>query len=68
MDKEQQRLVSFLEEDLQQLEKHTEKVNTLCSQYINNSFDYHKDIEAIESFISYWTRHINKLKTNNYEK
>tara|TARA_R100000808_G_C2149871_1_gene158432 strand:+ start:3258 stop:3452 length:195 start_codon:yes stop_codon:yes gene_type:complete len=64
MTKEQQRLVNFLEEDLQQLEKHTEKVNTLCCQYINNSFDYHKDIEAIESFISYWTRHINKLKTN----
>lgn len=53
---------SELEKDLQKLEKHTEKVNTLCSRYINNSFDYHKDIEAIEDFISYWTRYIKKQK------
>ena len=60
MDRE--RLHNFLTDDLKKLEKHTEKVNTLCSQYINNSFDYHKDIEAIESFISYWKQHISKLK------
>ena len=49
--------------DLQKLEKHTEKINTLCSRYIHNSFDYHKDIKAIEDFISYWKRQINLNKT-----
>jgi len=37
-----------LKEDLQKLKKHTEKVNTLCCQHIHSSFDYHKDIEAVE--------------------
>ena len=47
----QQRLINFLEEDIRVINRIYEKLGKV-------------DDNVIEEFLSYWTRHINKLKTN----
>ena len=61
MTKEQQRLINFLEEDIIKLEKNVE---ILVDYYNYNDKEKDSPIDDIDNFFSYWTRHINKLKTN----
>ena len=68
MTKEQQRLINFLEEDIIKLQKDVDIIIDLCNNYLGNTlereFNGKEDpIENIDTFFSYWTRHINKLKT-----
>ena len=51
MTEQQQKLINFLEEDIRVINKRYEKLGKV-------------DDNVIEEFLSYWTRHINKLKTN----
>ena len=63
MTKEQQRLINFLEEDIIKLEKDVNVLTDMLTKYLHYS-DTQKPLENIDTFFSYWTRHINKLKTN----
>ena len=73
MTKEQQRLINFLEEDIIKLQKNVDIIIELCNNYLGNALEkefmalYYGEedpIESIDTFFSYWTKHINKLKTN----
>ena len=63
MTKEQQRLLYFLEEDIIKLQKDVNVLTDMLNNYLHYS-DTQKQLENIDMFFSYWTRHINKLKTN----
>jgi len=62
MTKEQQRLINFLEEDIIKLQKNFNVLTDMLNKNIHYS-DTQKPLENIDCFFSYWTRHINKLKT-----
>jgi len=70
MTKEQQRLLYFLEEDIIKLQKDVNVLTDLCNNYLGNTLKAELEVmeenpmENIDMFFSYWTRHINKLKTN----
>tara|TARA_X000001388_G_scaffold36282_1_gene25657 strand:+ start:274 stop:483 length:210 start_codon:yes stop_codon:yes gene_type:complete len=68
MNKEQQRLINFLEEDIIKLQKNVDIIIDLCNNYLGNTLERELQgkedlIENIDIFFSYWTKHINKLKT-----
>ena len=50
----QQRLINFLEEDIRVINRRYEKLGKV-------------DDNVMEEFLSYWTRHIDKLKPTKFD-
>tara|TARA_R100000231_G_scaffold136964_1_gene112801 strand:- start:262 stop:444 length:183 start_codon:yes stop_codon:yes gene_type:complete len=57
---EKERLFTFLKDDLNKLEYHTQEI--IENIYARGQHkDYKEDIEQIEGILIYWNNHIDKL-------
>ena len=58
------RLVSFLQDDLKEIDESVEKIKDMIYYRLHyeDSESIEKHIEKLEQFISYWQQHSNKLQ------
>ncbi len=58
------RLIGFLQDDLQEIEKSFEHIKEMIDNkvYYEDRRNIYKHIETLEQFFSYWRQHSNKLK------